>query len=67
MSGVRLDPARCPLCAQPNKCGMAAGEASCWCFEAQLALDALARIPEQARGVACICAKCGRDPAEPEH
>ncbi|HEY8119867.1 MAG TPA: cysteine-rich CWC family protein [Myxococcota bacterium] len=62
---VKLDPARCPLCAAPNACGMAAGEESCWCFEARLAPDALARIPEPARGVACICARCGGAASEP--
>ena len=65
MSGATLDPTRCPLCALPNVCGMAAGEASCWCFDAQLAPEALARIPERARGVVCICAKCGSAPDEP--
>jgi hypothetical protein len=63
MSEPAPDPTRCPLCAEPNACGMAAGEERCWCFDAQLAPGALARIPERARGVACICARCGR--AEP--
>jgi hypothetical protein len=54
-----LDPTRCPLCAQPNACGAAAGREECWCFAAALEPGALARIPERARGVACICAACG--------
>jgi hypothetical protein len=65
MSGDELDPARCPLCAQPNACGMAAGAEHCWCFEARIAPGVLARIPERARGVVCVCAKCaGAEPAE---
>jgi hypothetical protein len=38
---------------------MAAGDESCWCFDAKLAPEALARIPEEARGLVCICAQCG--------
>jgi hypothetical protein len=60
MSEGQLDPTRCPLCGEANACGAAAGRAECWCFSAQLAPEALARIPERALGVMCICAKCGR-------
>jgi hypothetical protein len=60
-----LDPARCPLCAQPNACGAAAGRDTCWCFDASLAPEALARIPARAIGVVCICAKCGRGELPP--
>lgn len=59
MQKPALDPTRCPLCAGPNACGAAAGEERCWCFDAQLSSEALARIPEEALGVVCICAKCG--------
>ena len=66
MTEVPLDPARCPLCAEPNHCGVAAGEERCWCFDAALSAGALARIPEPARGLVCICAKCGAlDPNAP--
>jgi hypothetical protein len=60
MTEGALDPARCPLCGEANACGMAAGREECWCFSATLAPEALARIPERARGAACICAKCGK-------
>jgi Cysteine-rich CWC len=60
MSEPALDPAHCPLCAQPNECGAAAARETCWCFEATLAPAALARIPERALGAVCICASCGR-------
>jgi hypothetical protein len=65
VSEATLDPTRCPLCAQPNACGAAAGEERCWCFDARLAPEALARISEEARGVVCICAKCGRGASAP--
>ena len=60
MSEPDVDPLRCPLCGQPNACGAAAGAEHCWCFDVTLAPAALARVPEAARGIACICAKCGR-------
>jgi Cysteine-rich CWC len=63
MSEPALDPARCPICARPNECAAAAGREMCWCFEATLAPEVLARIPERALGLACICAKCGRGEA----
>jgi hypothetical protein len=53
-----IDPVRCPLCGEANTCGVAAGGATCWCFELQVPASVLARIPEAARGVACICPRC---------
>ncbi|HEV8548868.1 MAG TPA: cysteine-rich CWC family protein [Polyangiaceae bacterium] len=53
-----LDPSRCPLCGEPNGCGMAAGTSSCWCMTATIAPAALERLPEAARGELCVCAKC---------
>jgi hypothetical protein len=59
-----LDPARCPVCGQPNRCaleieretGVAAG--ACWCTQVDFASELLARVPSAARGRACICAAC---------
>ncbi len=56
MSELRKD--RCPLCGGPNECGMAAGKSECWCFEAKIAPEVLARVPEEAKGKVCVCAKC---------
>jgi Cysteine-rich CWC len=55
-----IDPARCPLCGAPNACAMAANPDStrCWCFEVTIALETLERVPPEARGAACICARC---------
>lgn len=58
------DPARCPLCGDENRCGVAAGSASCWCFEAPpVSSEVLARVPSEAQGVACVCQRCasGKD------
>ncbi|MCE1251907.1 MAG: cysteine-rich CWC family protein [Comamonadaceae bacterium] len=55
----------CPLCHQANACAVAAGApaASCWCMDAPVAPQALARIPAEARGRACICPHCARPAA----
>ncbi|MBE2250475.1 MAG: cysteine-rich CWC family protein [Myxococcus sp.] len=60
------DPARCPLCGEPNACGMAAGSQACWCFGATLDPQALAKIPEAAKGKACVCQRCGVKAAAPD-
>ncbi len=55
------DPARCPLCGEENRCGVAAGSSSCWCFEAPpVPGEVLARVPAEAQGVACVCQRCAR-------
>jgi hypothetical protein len=59
-----IDPARCPLCDQANHCGLAAGRATCWCFDAPVPADVLARVPLDARGVACVCQPCATPPSE---
>ena len=59
-----LDPALCPLCGSPNRCTMAAEQATgitqaaCWCRDAAIDPAVLAQIPPTARGKACICAAC---------
>lgn len=58
------DPGRCPLCGGDNRCAMeiqrATGEAQppCWCVDATFSPDLFKRIPEAARGQACICPAC---------
>lgn len=58
-----VDPARCPLCGAANQCTMAgrapsAAPLDCWCTPITIPAAVLARLPEQARGCACICAGC---------
>jgi hypothetical protein len=59
-----VDPTRCPLCGGDNRCAMeierATGQAQppCWCTTASFPPDLLQRLPEAARGQACICPAC---------
>ena len=61
---------RCPVCGQLNDCAMNAGQEveSCWCFSVQIPAEALERIPEESRGVSCLCPRCaaGLAPESPE-
>ncbi len=56
-----LKPDRCPLCGEPNDCGMAAGKSECWCFQGKISPETLAALPEAARGKVCVCQKCVLD------
>jgi hypothetical protein len=53
-----VDPDTCPLCGEPNGCGLAAGASTCWCFTASIPAAALERVPDDARDRNCICAAC---------
>jgi hypothetical protein len=58
------DATRCPLCGGDNRCAMeqrkATGEPQppCWCLSETFTPELLARIPQAARGTACICPGC---------
>ncbi|MBA4255733.1 MAG: hypothetical protein C0445_07655 [Polaromonas sp.] len=61
------DPGCCPVCGQPNQCAMelarqtgAASTEPCWCTQVNFSAELLARVPAQAQGLACICARCAR-------
>jgi len=63
------DPARCPICEQPNECGATRGESTCWCFTARIPEAVLTRVPAEDRGMRCVCAACaasGTTPEEPQ-
>jgi len=63
-----LDTTRCPLCGGDNRCAIelarATGiaQAPCWCMDVGMTPASrqvlLQRIPEEARGLACVCAAC---------
>jgi hypothetical protein len=61
----------CPLCGGPNGCIPAAGgsfDMPCWCAGVTVDPAALARVPEDARGRACLCRACAtgvHDEGEP--
>jgi len=63
MTTPARDPERCPLCEQPNACGAARGESTCWCFTAVIPPAVIARVPAEDQGVRCVCAACAA--AEP--
>jgi len=58
------DPSLCPLCGGDNRCAMEVEKATgqsqppCWCVNAHFPPDLLERLPTDARGKACICARC---------
>ncbi|MGE0350912.1 cysteine-rich CWC family protein [Hydrogenophaga sp.] len=58
------DPTRCPLCGGDNRCAMeierATGQTQppCWCMSETFDPALFERIPDAARGQACICAAC---------
>jgi hypothetical protein len=58
------DPTLCPLCGGDNRCAMeiqrATGvkQAPCWCTSLTFSAELLDRLPEAARGQACICGNC---------
>lgn len=52
---------RCPLCGGDNHCAPAqAGhfDVACWCRDATISREALARIPADQVRRACICPRC---------
>ncbi len=59
-----LDPTRCPLCGNDNRCAMeleretGVAQPPCWCVSATFPPGLLDRMPEAARGQACLCANC---------
>jgi hypothetical protein len=59
-----LNATRCPLCGYDNRCAMEIERATgqkpgpCWCVSQSFSAELLARLPDEARGKACICANC---------
>jgi len=61
---MTLDPTRCPICGQANRCAMeveretGVKQGACWCTGVDFSADLLAQVPASARRQACICAAC---------
>lgn len=61
-----VDPTRCPICGGSNGCAMErerqTGHAQppCWCTRVHFRPEALDSLPLDARGLACICARCAQ-------
>ena len=66
-----IDATRSPLCGAPNRCAMEiereTGQAQppCWCMQVDFSNAPLTNLPEEMRGLACICLRCatGQQPA----
>ena len=56
-----LDTGRCPACGQSNGCQLAATglyKGPCWCESVTVCAKAIAHLPENLRGAACLCRSC---------
>lgn len=56
-----ISPGNCPLCGGANGCPLASGQVyrgRCWCESIDMPDHLLARVPEAARRVTCICRSC---------
>jgi hypothetical protein len=45
----------CPLCGNPNRCGVAALE-GCWCGKMEIPIELIEMLPEPR--MTCICVEC---------
>lgn len=48
----------CPLCGNPNQCGIAIGAPSCWCQRYDMPSSLIERVPAFLRGIVCVCENC---------
>lgn len=66
-----IDPTRCPLCGQDNRCAMeleretGQKQGPCWCVGARFSAELLQAVPAASAGLACICARCAAAAADP--
>ena len=65
MNESSVDRTRCPLCGGDNACAMEAGTDDCWCRNVRFAPGLFEKLPDEARGAACICRRCALAAAEP--
>ncbi|HEY3667669.1 MAG TPA: cysteine-rich CWC family protein [Polyangiaceae bacterium] len=59
-----VDPSLCPVCGEPNTCGMSQGKSECWCTNLKFPQAALDRIPADAKNLVCICPRCAQAEAD---
>jgi hypothetical protein len=54
------DPAKCPLCSQPNHCAVAAdpNATECWCEDLEFPQALLDQVPNNDQDQTCICRNC---------
>lgn len=64
-----LDATWCPVCGSANLCAMEIERATgmpqppCWCTTVHFDAELLARMPQNQRNLACICATCAEKQA----
>lgn len=54
----------CPICGAPNGCAASACgtfDVKCWCAQARIGAEVLARVPEGLKGRACVCRRCAQE------
>lgn len=51
---------KCPICGKDNSCGMLNGvpHEECWCTKVKVEKEMLEAIPEEYKGLSCICLNC---------
>ncbi|WP_258171222.1 cysteine-rich CWC family protein [Paenibacillus sp. R14(2021)] len=61
-----VDPALCPICGKDNRCGNLKGmpQGTCWCFSTTFSEEIFNLIPDDRRGLACICQACVEESRE---
>ena len=63
-----VDPTVCPLCGAANQCAMEIAKTTgrpveqCWCVDAVFTPELLAKVPQAAQGMACVCPVCAASP-----
>ncbi|MEH6580361.1 MAG: cysteine-rich CWC family protein [Halioglobus sp.] len=52
----------CPLCGKNNRCAVTRGAPveACWCRDTPIAASALAAVPTEMIGKACLCPACAQ-------
>ncbi|NQW83135.1 MAG: cysteine-rich CWC family protein [Alcaligenaceae bacterium] len=61
---MTIDLALCPICKNPNACAIERARVTgnnaerCWCFDADISEEVLDQVPDEAKGVSCVCGKC---------
>jgi hypothetical protein len=51
---LNKEPLTCPRCGEPFTCGLAVGDAHCWCFD----VPHKAVLGKKLARTGCICPKC---------
>ncbi|MEN9314500.1 MAG: hypothetical protein RIS35_893 [Pseudomonadota bacterium] len=63
-----LPETRCPVCGLANRCAPAREgrfDVPCWCTGARIGPEALAKVPADRIGLACLCPRCATGLDEP--